>query len=184
MASDGRNNDNRPVDEVSGASVDINASIRAALSKRFGVLDASFLSQSLSILEPKKAISLSEDVTVGAALRVLRERRVGCVLVTDRSGAVCGIFSERDCIVKVVDDFERNKDRPLREFMTPNPVCEKPETSIAFALTLMSQGGFRHVPVVDSDNHPLGMISVKDVVDFIVSSFIDDILAFCPEDVE
>jgi CBS domain-containing protein len=164
--------------------VPVNESIRAALSKRFGVLDGNFLAQSLSILDPQRAISLSEDVTVNAALRVLRERRVGCVIVTDDRGAVSGIFSERDCILKVVQDFEQNKDRPLRDFMTPNPVCEKPETSIAFALTLMSQGGFRHVPIVDAENHPIGMISVKDVIDFIVSTFINDVLAFCPEDIE
>lgn len=179
--ADEKDNERR---SLGGMHREVNASIRAAYAQRFGVLDADFLSQSLSVLDPKKAITLGEDVSVEAALRVLRERKVGCVLVTAGAGQVSGIFSERDCIMKVLPDFEANRQRPLRDFMTPNPVCERPETSIAYALTLMSQGGFRHIPIVTAEGLPLGMISVKDVMDYIVASFIDDVLAFCPEDIE
>jgi CBS domain-containing protein len=52
--------------------------------------------------------------------------------------------------------------------MTADPVRERPETTIAFALTLMSNGGFRHLPIVDDEDQPIGILSVKDVVDFLV----------------
>jgi len=163
---------------------EVNASIRYALERRFGVLDANFLSQSLSLLEPRAAISVCESESIEVVLKILRENRVGCVLVTNDAGVLTGIFSERDCILKVVENFELNKGRPVRDFMTPDPIAEPPESSIAFALSLMSQGGFRHIPVVTPDKHPIGMISVKDVVDFIVTSFMNDIMAFSPENIE
>jgi len=163
---------------------EVNASIRYAFERRFGVLDSNFLCQSLSILEPRAAISVPETEPIEGVLKVLRDNRVGCVLVTNEAGVLTGIFSERDCILKVVENFEANKGRPVRDFMTKDPVAELPESSIAFALSLMSQGGFRHIPVVSADRLPLGMISVKDVVDYIVTSFMNDIMAFSPEDVE
>lgn len=162
----------------------VNASIRYALERRFGVLDVNFLCQSLSLLEPRAAISVPETESMEAVLKILRDNRVGCVLVTNAAGVLTGIFSERDCILKVVENFEANRNRPVSDFMTRDPVAEGPESSIAFALSLMSQGGFRHIPIVTPDKHPIGMISVKDVVDFIVTSFMNDIMAFSPEDVE
>jgi CBS domain-containing protein len=169
---------------LSGVLPEVNASIRYALERRFGVLDANFLSQSLSILEPRAAITVPENESIEAVLKVLRDNRVGCVLVTDAAGVLTGIFSERDCVLKVVENFESNKARPVSDFMTKDPIAEGPETSIAFALSLMSQGGFRHIPVISPDRHPVGMISVKDVVDFIVTSFMNDIMAFSPEHLE
>jgi CBS domain-containing protein len=61
------------------------------------------------------------------------------------------------------------------DFMTKDPVREKPEASLAFALSVMSHGGFRHVPIVDQDDVPIGMVSVKDVVDFFVKTMLDGI---------
>lgn len=163
---------------------EVNASIRYALERRFGVLDANFLCQSLSLLEPRAAIAVRETEPVEEVLKILKDNRVGCVLVTNEAGVLTGIFSERDCILKVVENFESNRGKPVRDFMTHDPVAEAPESSVAFALSLMSQGGFRHIPVVTPDKRPIGMISVKDVVDFIVTSFMNDIMAFSPENIE
>jgi predicted transcriptional regulator len=60
----------------------------------------------------------------------------------------------------------------VKEFMTPDPISERADVSLAFALNLMSNGGFRHIPIVDQDKMPIGVVSVKDVVDHIVRTMV------------
>ena len=78
-----------------------------------------------------------------------------------------------------MDKVESLSAAMVEDFMTKDPVRESPEASIAFALNLMSHGGFRHVPIVDQDNIPIGIISVKDVVDHIVKCMLEEIYKAC-----
>jgi CBS domain-containing protein len=102
------------------------------------------------------------------------------VLIVDGAGKLSGIFSERDVLLRILPDYQTLKSKPISEFMTKDPVSQPPDATIGFVLNLMSAGGFRHVPIVDPDNVPIGIVSVKNVVDFIVKSFTDDLLAFTP----
>jgi predicted transcriptional regulator len=63
----------------------------------------------------------------------------------------------------------------VKDFMTAKPVTERPDVSLAFALNLMSNGGFRHIPIVDQDKMPIGVLSVKDVIDHIVNKMVQAI---------
>jgi CBS domain-containing protein len=65
--------------------------------------------------------------------------------------------------------------------MTRNPESLTPDDPIAFAMQLMSVGGFRHVPLVDSDGRPVGILSVKDIVDYLVEHIPGEILNIPPE---
>jgi CBS domain-containing protein len=63
----------------------------------------------------------------------------------------------------------------VKDFMTASPITERPDASLAFALNLMSNGGFRHIPIVDQDKMPIGVLSVKDVIDHIVAKMVQAI---------
>lgn len=154
----------------------IESAITQACSTRLGVLDSSFLCRSVSVLNPKDAVCVREDCSVDDVVSLLRLQKVGCLVVTDARGVVVGIFSERDLLLKVMEDFPLRRKDPVSKHMTLNPVTQPPHATIAFVLNLMSLGGFRHLPIVDEENKPIGMISVKDVVDFIVQSVNEDIL--------
>ena len=65
--------------------------------------------------------------------------------------------------------------------MTRNPETLPHDASIAWVLNKMSVGGFRHVPVVDEQNHPVCVISVRDVVHFLVDFFPHEVLNLPPE---
>jgi len=67
-------------------------------------------------------------------------------------------------------------DLPIESVMTKDPVCERPETTVAYALNLMSHGGFRHLPIVDQDMMPIGILSVKDVVDYLVGKMMEGLV--------
>ncbi len=139
-----------------------------------GPISSSFLARSVNTLVNARPLVVDENDSVSAALELLRKERVGCVMVT-KDGSLSGIFTERDCILKVVATYcEGTSEEPVARFMTKDPVTVAPDSPIAYALNLMSHGGFRHLPVL-SDGIILGLISVKDVVDALVQSMVDEI---------
>lgn len=97
---------------------------------------------------------------VERVLREMAERDVACVVVTDR-GRPVGIFSERDVLGRVAECFEEMAQRPIAEVMTPDPCVVYESDPPARVLTLMSAGGFRHVPVVNADGKLVGIIGAR-----------------------
>lgn len=156
----------------------ISAAIKIACKSNFGVLDSNFLCQSLGILSQNHPVTVSEEDTLWAVMTVLKNNKIGCVVVFDKQNKLSGIFSERDCITKIFGNEIDLKTTKVSEYMTKDPVTATPDVTIAYALNLMSQGGFRHLPVVDESGMPVSMISAKDIIDNIVESFTKDLLDF------
>jgi len=155
----------------------LHRALKLAGRQRFGVVDSNFLAQSVSTLSPRQPVCVSESLPVKEVIVVLQQHRIGCVLVTNERGTLTGIFSERDCILKILSS-PGQLSSPVHHFMTRNPVAEAPDITVAYALNLMSQGGFRHLPLIDEHAVPVGMISIKDVVDYIVGTLTEDLLAY------
>jgi CBS domain-containing protein len=106
---------------------------------------------------------------VDEVLKIMQENRIGCVCVVNKKQLV-GIFTERDILTKVVaGDIDINK-IAVEEVMTPNPEYLYDDDEIAFALNRMHVGGFRHIPLIDLDGKPVGLISVKDIVAHLMKS--------------
>ncbi len=137
---------------------------------QIGVLDKRFLAKSLGLLNPPPALILKESSPLREALELLQKHKIGCVVVVDHAGVVKGIFSERDAVLKVALRGMDLDKTPVSEVMTREPQTTKMTATIGYALTMMSQGGYRHIPIVDEENFPVGMISVKNLIDFIVNT--------------
>ncbi|WKZ56911.1 MAG: CBS domain-containing protein [Bdellovibrionota bacterium] len=167
--------DRKEGDELLESLTRVGEAIRGACSKQIGVLDSSFLCQSLSVLKCQEPEMVAPTASLRSVVEMLRARSIGCVLVGDSTGKLLGIFSERDLLVKALVADPVPWDEPIERFMTAEPVAEMPTTTVAFALTLMSQGGFRHLPLIDQDGVPIGIVSIKDIVDFIVSTLMQDL---------
>jgi len=160
---------------------ELNAAIRMANEPGFGALSSEFLSKSLSALGPKTPLCVTEKASIKEVIELLQKFSVGSVLILDEQGKVSGIFTERDCLLKVIGkEFNLNK-TAITDVMTKNPETQKLDGTIAYALNLMSLGGFRHIPLVDDDGLPVGIISVKQVVDYLVNSFNEDLLDLTEE---
>lgn len=156
----------------------INRLISSACDRRLGVLDHNFLCQSVGVMNPPIPHTVSPDTPLGTVVDAFQSKAIGSVIVVHTDETLAGIFTERDCVRRALPDYEQNRLRPISDFMTKDPVAQPPDITIAFALNLMSEGGFRHLPLVDSDNRPVGIISVRDMMDFIVGTFIDELLKF------
>jgi CBS domain-containing protein len=140
------------------------------------VLDQRMIREPIRLLKPRAPLYLGPDDSVEDAWHLMREHRVGCVLVVEDERLV-GILTERDLLLRVEGPWSA---RPLRGVMTPEPETLSPEDPIVYALNKMSVGGFRHVPLVDAEGRPVGVISVRDVVDYIVDFFPNDVLTVPP----
>ena len=116
------------------------------------------------------------EKAVREAVAIMREHHVGCVLVVEGE-RLAGILTERDLLLKME---HADLDGPVSRLMTPDPETLSPDDPIVYALNKMSVGGFRHVPLVDGDGRPVGVVSVKDVVDYIVDFFPNDVLTVPP----
>ena len=126
-------------------------------------VERSLLEDPVSVLAPRKAVTLPVAATVGQAMQTMLARDVGAVLVVGDDGRLLGIFSERDLLTKVAGLGGDYAGRPVREFMTANPETVCPSDPLAFVLHKMDGGGYRHLPVLEH-GQPLGMISVRDML--------------------
>jgi len=138
------------------------------------VFDSALLRGPTRLLERRKPIVLSPQSSVTDAIRSMQAEHRGCVLVTsDGSPAteVVGIFTERDVLFRIVDRGRNPVTLPLSEVMTREVERLQVSDPIASVLHMMSVGGFRHIPIVDSGDRPAFVVSVKDVVEFLVEAF-------------
>ncbi|WP_136162381.1 CBS domain-containing protein [Sphingomonas flavalba] len=109
-------------------------------------------------------VSAEPDTTVGAAVALLADRRIGALPVVD-GDTVVGIFSERDVIHAVAKHGAAALDRPVSELMTAPPVTVAPDEDALSALGLMTRRRIRHLPVL-ADGTMVGFVSIGDLVKF------------------
>lgn len=143
-------------------------------------LESALLRERMSDALSNHGLIVDEQTSLDEALRLMREQRQGCVLVT-RERRLYGIFTERDVLMRVVGtriDLERT---PIRAFVTRNPVTLPADASVAYALNRMVLEGFRHIPIVDQNGIPAGVVSMRDIIEYLSGFFSQDVLNLPPE---
>lgn len=110
-------------------------------------------------------IAIRPGETLGRAVEVLRDERIGAVVVTDSTGALCGILSERDIVRKLADTPGHTLPQLVEDVMTRNVETCGPDDALISVLKRMTAGRFRHMPVL-ADTGLVGMITIGDVVNF------------------
>ena len=103
--------------------------------------------------------------TVEAIAKILGEKRIGAVVVTDESGRIAGIVSERDVVRQIAAEGAGVLKKPASSIMTSNVHSCQEGDSEQDLMTLMTARRIRHLPVV-KDGKLNGMISIGDVVKF------------------
>jgi len=138
-------------------------------------LDATELEKPIFHLKIREPVCVSPSTTVREVVQLLQQRRAGCVMVTQENRLV-GIFTDRDVLRRCAPLGRAAAERPVSELMTPNPVSLRPDDSILFAMNRMHEGGYRHIPLVDDSHVPVGIISVRAIVDYLVEHFEEELL--------
>jgi CBS domain-containing protein len=141
-------------------------------------ISGAILTEPIRGLELRVPIFVHPDTAVGDATIAMNNAHVGCVLVTEGNRLI-GIVTERDILKKVVGRL--GTDSPVEQIMTPNPETVGMDDGIAYALNKMHVGGYRHIPVLDRQGYPVGVVSMRTIVRFIVSLFPAVVLNVPPE---
>jgi len=113
--------------------------------------------------------SVPSDASVYSAIDMMSDKGVGALLVVD-DGNLVGIVSERDYARKVILKGKSSKDTFVREIMTPSPVTVRCDTSVEEAMEVMTKSRFRHLPVLNSEGRLAGVLSIGDLVKWILTS--------------
>jgi CBS domain-containing protein len=148
--------------------------------ERFLTVGAAILTKPIRALKVRLPIIVRREASVREAIRSMVRNSVGCVLIEDDERLV-GIFSERDVLTKVIGKGLDPDETLVESVMTADPETLTPESNISYALNKMSVGGFRHVPLIDERGRPVAVVSMRDVVDYVVDLFPGDILNLPPE---
>lgn len=123
---------------------------------------------SMSILElcDPEAAAVSMQASVADAIRSMLHHHVGAVAVVDTERRVAGIFSERDVLRKLVLSGRDPETTAVRDLMTTEVELATAETGPGEALATMVDRHFRHLPIVDNDARLLGMLSIRNVLEW------------------
>lgn len=110
-----------------------------------------------------RVVSVEPAETIAEVIASLAENRIGAVLVIDRADQLLGIVSERDIVRCLAANGARTLEMTAGQLMTRALHVAHPDTTVAEAMTMMTIGRFRHMPVLD-EGRLVGLISIGDVV--------------------
>ncbi|HEX9780959.1 MAG TPA: CBS domain-containing protein [bacterium] len=119
------------------------------------------------LLTGKDLLIASPTDTLKHIVEIFQREKKSCILIYDRHQLV-GIISYRDLLRRVAGRYRDLRKVTAEMVMTPRPECVRPEDPIAYAVSKMAMGGFRHLPVLTQDGRPFSIISIKDVLSHLV----------------
>lgn len=117
------------------------------------------------------------------AIDLLIKNHIGAAPVVENE-VLRGIFGERDVLRRILNkDVGDLTQIPVTQFMKVDPQTATRDDMLDTAVLYMARGGFRHLPIVDEKNHPIGMVSIRDVISYLVESFPKEVLTLPPNPV-
>ena len=128
-------------------------------------------------------VTIDIDCSTNEAIDILLTHKIGAAPVVE-NGYLRGIFSERDVLYKILNKQVGDLDVVgVKEFMIADPQTAGPEDFLNTAILYMARGHYRHVPIVDTENRPVGMVSIRDAISYLVEEFPKEVLTLPPRPV-
>ena len=124
------------------------------------------------VMEKKKLLTAAPQTTVIQAAKLMAKKNVGAVAVVENERLV-GIFTERDAVFRVLAQERDAQTTKLADVMTRDPQTVHPDKSFGYALLMMHNNGFRHVPVVENGKL-IGIVSSRNALDPEMEEFVSE----------
>jgi CBS domain-containing protein len=119
--------------------------------------------QKIQDVMTKQIFSVPETASIREVARLMRDERIGDVLVLDAEGKLCGIITDRDVVVRAVADEGNDLDAlRAKDICTETCVTLAPGAGIDEAIQLMRDKAIRRIPVVENDA-PVGIVTIGDL---------------------
>jgi signal-transduction protein with cAMP-binding, CBS, and nucleotidyltransferase domain len=113
--------------------------------------------------------SIHAGDTVYDAIALMADKQIGALLVMENS-RLLGMLSERDYARKVILRGRSSKETRVDEIMSSDPATITPDCPIDDAMRMMTESRVRHLPVVDAHGTVVGIVSIGDLVKWIITS--------------
>lgn len=130
----------------------------------------------------KDPLVVAPDVSVRDVFELLKAKQAGGLLIC-QDEKLQGVFTERDALRLMAADATSdgaNLDRPISEVMTTEPATLTSSSTVAEAIKMMAGGGYRTLPILDESGKPVGLLSVKALVHYIVQHFPQSVYNLSP----
>ncbi len=122
---------------------------------------------------------ISRGTTVGEALARMRESAESVLQIVDDGDKLVGVFTEVDYVRRILHEGV-DTSRPIDEVMTSELKTVRRDTPASTAFELMSRGNFRHLPVIDREGRPIGLLAVRHLIQYLAERYPAEILAMAP----
>lgn len=125
------------------------------------------------VIRHRSLVTTPPDTSVQTAAQLMAHHRIGSLVVVS-GGHLAGIFTERDGLFRVLAEGRDPATTLVHEVMSTRVTTVPSHKELLYGVHLMQENGFRHLPVVD-DGVPMGMLSLRDALDFELLDFLRDI---------
>jgi len=122
---------------------------------------------------------VEHSASLRETVSAMRNQHRGVALICDH-GLLVGIFTERDLLTKVIGE-PVSWSAPVEQVMTPNPAKLSLDDPIVRAMKLMYEGGYRNIPLIDSNGKAGGVVTVRDVITYFAEHFPKEALNLPPD---
>ena len=134
--------------------------------------------EQLGNLPLSQPASVPPGTSLETTLRLMREQGTGCVLVCEAE-RLLGIFTERDVLNKLIGSGVSEREAVDR-FMTARPESLTPRHTLGDAVRLMTEHGYRHIPLLDQGGGRAGLVAARDIVHYIAEHFPAEVVNLPP----
>ena len=125
-----------------------------------------------SVMQRRKILKVPPGTVVAKVARLMAQKNVGAALIV-QDARVTGIFTERDVVFRVVAPGLDPRTTPVSDVMTPAPHAVEPDKPFGYALLIMHDKGFRHMPVIENDKL-VGIVSSRSAMDPELEEFVSE----------
>ncbi len=120
------------------------------------------MAQTVREVMTRDPISYPESTSLADAARAMRDRDTGDVLV-ERDGAICGIVTDRDIVVRAIAEGHDPTEMTLGDICTHSVTTLSADDAVDTAVELMREKALRRLPVCDDSGHAIGIVSLGDL---------------------
>lgn len=126
-----------------------------------------------------KFLQCSPETPVGKAIEQMQALKSGYIAVTQDKKLI-GLFTENDVVKKILEqDLDWN--RPVREFVEPNPIVLTPKDSVAVAIARMGEHRIYHIPLVNEKQELVEVLSVRALIRLLAEFYPAEVLNLPPK---